>query len=158
MPSFSWNVAAPVTVPPPPSVIAPTVAQAPLGTDVSTVPDLDGYFRLMTGLRVVGEALLRRLTTPPGGLFYDPDYGYDIRGLLNAPLTSADLARARIRIVAECQKDERVDTVEADLALNESTGRLTLSLLVATAAGPFKLTAAVSAVTVELLSFTEANS
>lgn len=156
MPSFSWNLTAPPVTPPAVvSVAAPSIAEAPFGTDVSTFDDLDRFFRVMGGPRVIAEALLRRLSTPAGGLFYDPDYGYDVRQLLNAPLSTADLARARIAIVAECQKDQRVDSCEAEVALSGSSLRLTLSIT--TASGPFSLVADVSAVTVSLISFNQGN-
>ncbi len=55
--------------------------------DVSTFPDLDSSFTLITGRRVIAEAILRRLLTPRGGLAYDPDFGLDVRGWLNEDCT-----------------------------------------------------------------------
>lgn len=122
-----------------------------LGTDISTPGgmDLDPMMRTVTGIRALGEALLRRLITPRGTLLDDPTFGYDIRSRLNDGLTAADLAQLRALVVAECERDERVETVSAAVAIVGSALRVTLTGR--SSAGPFRLVLSVSAVTADVL-------
>lgn len=121
------------------------------GTDVSALPDLDPTFALRSGRAVVGEAVARRLSTPRGSLPYDDDYGFDLRELLGASLSPADVSRVQSAIVAEAEKDERVRGARAQLTFAPTSGTFTCSLLLDLADGPFSLVLAVSAVSVEVL-------
>jgi hypothetical protein len=62
------------------------------GTDISCYPDLDGSFGLVSGFTLIAQDLARRLETPRGGLFYDSNYGTDVRGWVNAAGTPAQIA------------------------------------------------------------------
>ena len=125
------------------------------GSDVSTFAGgngLDPSFATITGPRVVAEALARRLMTPAGTMIGDPNYGYDLRALINKRLTVADLYSVRSSIAAELVKDERVqDVPTCDLTADTSTGVVTVTASVDLGQGPFALVLAVSAVTVQLL-------
>jgi phage baseplate assembly protein W len=124
----------------------------PLGTDISATTGLAPSFELVTGQRLLGEALHRRLTTQRGTLFYAPNYGTDVREALLARLDETRLAVWRSRIEAECRKDARVMNARATLAFDlGAERRLTIAIEVETAEGPFRLAVAVSAVSVELL-------
>ena len=59
------------------------------------------------------------------------------------------LFEVEANVSREVLKDERVQSANAKATL--TTGRLTIALDVADAAGPFKMVVAVSSVTVELL-------
>lgn len=87
------------------------------GTDVYCVQDLDPYFSLVSGAEGVAQALARRLQTPQGGLLTDPSYGYDLRALVNASLTAADLLAAQSAIEYQCLLDQRVDSVEVQITV-----------------------------------------
>jgi len=121
------------------------------GTDISSVPDLDDRFALVSGAAALGQALARRLETPRGGLWYAPNYGTDIRGRLNDTLTQAELAALPGEIEAECEKDERVRRASAQVQFVPQTSTLTVAISVETALGPFRLVLAATALTVELL-------
>jgi hypothetical protein len=123
-----------------------------LGVDLAALPDLDASFPLVAGLANLGQALARRLETPRGGLFYDPNYGTDIRAWLNEGFTSDALERLRAEVEAEAEKDERVLSASAALVFASSTLTLAITLSVVTRSGPFKLVLAASALTVDLLS------
>jgi phage baseplate assembly protein W len=127
--------------------------RAPYGVDTSAVPDLDLLFVPQTGPRVLAEAIARRLSTPRGGLFYDPSYGLDLRDYLNAKFGRGDETRLRAAIANECIKDERILSADATVSLNVALQTLTLSLKLTTANGPFSLTLAISAVTTTILNF-----
>ena len=116
----------------------------PSGQDLST----PSY--MASGLQCVAEAILRRWTTTQGQLIDDPNYGRNVTDLVNADLTPAQLAYEQQQLGAEAQKDERVLSCVVSLTLPAS-GVLTLVAQVTTAAGPFKMVVAVSAVTTSLL-------
>lgn len=77
-----------------------------LGVDISR--DLRGYTR---GIPNLIDALRRRLNTPRGALFYDPDYGFDLRQYVQAAFDVALQFEFESFIETECLKDERVDSI-----------------------------------------------
>jgi hypothetical protein len=99
-----------------------------LGTDVSTFPDLDVTGRKITGARVVAECCLRRLTTQADTLGYDPDFGYDLRDLLNEDFSDSELRRHEARAAIEVEKDERIRRADVTLTLNHATHTLTVRI------------------------------
>ncbi len=132
-----------------------------LGTDVSTfreMPDgtwrvgLDTTFSTMSGTRVVGEAIARRLITPRGTFSYDPEYGLDLRSYLNDDLGPTDLYALSSLIEAEAEKDERVLSADVSVSLDSQTSRMNvrinLTLLDST---QYDLTLAIEALTVAIL-------
>lgn len=120
-----------------------------LGTDISALPGLD--FTLKSGTANLGEAIARRLQTPHGGLFYDLDYGLDLRAWLNDSLDQRRLFALRGEIRAEVEKDPRVITAEVTATYSSATERLAVSILIETTTGTVPLVIEVSALTVELL-------
>lgn len=137
------------------SPAAPSVPT--FGSDVSTFPDLDPTFSLMTTQRVIAEAVARRLLTPQGGLFYDPSAGVDVRGLLNAGFTQSGVYALRARIAAEAEADERVASAEVRLDFNQAAQTLAIRVrLVPHDGGPFFLVLSVSALAVDVSVLTAA--
>jgi phage baseplate assembly protein W len=122
---------------------------ADFGIDLSALPDLS--FGLKSGRENLAEAIARRLITPLGSLFYDPNYGLDLRQYLNEALT--DEVRYEIETLAatECEKDERVLAAEVKLIDTSTPRTLQLAISLETAEGPFRLILAINAVTVEVL-------
>lgn len=121
------------------------------GVDISCVDDLDPMFGLVEGNTTLAQAILRRLSTPRGGLLDDADYGFDVRSLLCDESTPARLAAAKMAIESEVEKDERVLSCEATLDFNIALETLTIRLTVTTRSGPFRLVLSVDQVNVELL-------
>lgn len=82
------------------------------GTDLSCVEDISVTLDEVdpTSTRAIREALLRRLTTPRGGLQDDPDYGFDVRGLCNRGLTQSQMVDLSTQVRNEVTKDDRVDS------------------------------------------------
>jgi hypothetical protein len=126
---------------------------ADLGSDIATFPDLDDLFGPVTGTRAVAEALARRFETPRGGLFYDPDYGLDLRSWLNESLgqTDGELRRIAAAVEGEATKDERVMLAEAAASFDARTSTLTIAMRCQTGDGPFRLTLSVDRLTVAIL-------
>lgn len=121
------------------------------GSDIACSTDIEPSLSVVSGTTCLAQALTRRLQTPPGGLFYDPDYGTDLRAFLNGGRDSYAIEHAA---EVECLKDERVQHVSASVAFEGDTARL--SLFIVGGDGPFVLVLAVSSMTVELLSLSEA--
>lgn len=117
------------------------------GLDIGGILDISATFKVVRGREALAHALGRRLTTPRGGLFYDLNYGHDVRQYLNAPLPQAGVIEAQVS--AECLKDERVQDVEVDV---ERVGEaVSLKLRITDEQGPFRLTVSVTKVTAQLL-------
>lgn len=122
------------------------------GSDVSTFPDLDPTFALITGPRVIAEAVARRLMTPRGGgLHYDLAYGYDVRSLLNGSFSNAQIAAIGGEIEQEVLKDERVLAASVTMRFTQATGSLLITIALTAADGPFTLVLDVTAVSVSIL-------
>ncbi len=90
-----------------------------LGSDFAGILDIDAALTVVSGWRNLGNALGRRLTTANGALFYDPDYGYDLRSLLNAAIR--DTTQIANRIIKEMLKDKRVDSATANVLFDGNT-------------------------------------
>lgn len=117
------------------------------GIDLVGVDDLDPSLEVVDGPVAVAYAVARRLLTPPGGLFYDLDYGYDLRRLLNAPMRSASEVSYRVR--TEALKDERV--LEATASVVRAGAALLVRLNLLTDDGPFAFSIRIDQLSVELL-------
>lgn len=86
--------------------------------DFGDIDDFDPDV-ILTGAQVVAAALGRRITTPPGGLHYDPAYVcVDLEAWLNRALTDADLDALRAQVErcvrAETRADPDITTVDVD--------------------------------------------
>lgn len=128
---------------------------ADFGTDFSAIDDIDANLSLVSGRTCLMQALLRRLLTPRGGLFYAPNYGTDIMRFVN---TSTDARVIEQAIETELLQDERVDNVQCTVTIDEPadksiTGGKTfkIDLTLETAEGPFDLTASIDAITGKIL-------
>lgn len=119
-----------------------------LGTDVHVTQDAAPVWGLARGDVNLANAIARRLGTPRGGLFYDPDYGYDLRAHLNQAVTDADMSTIRGAVISEVRKDPRVSSADARLA----RGSLEVGLSLRSADRTIDLVLAATEVTVELLS------
>jgi len=122
------------------------------GRSLSCVSDLQPDFAVVTGRRLLAEAIVRRITTPRGRLIDDPNYGIDVREWLLDSVTPSDLQRLPAVVDAEIQQDERI--VGSTTTAIYNAGVLTLSITLDPGESPFTLTLAVSELTVELLSVT----
>lgn len=124
------------------------------GTDLSFFPDLDPGFGVVSGADCLGQALARRLETPRGGLWYDADYGTDIRDRLNDAATQAGWHALQSDIEGECEKDERVRHASATVTLDTASSTLTVSISCDTADGPFVFVLSADALSVQFLETT----
>lgn len=122
------------------------------GTCISVTDDLPLRWKMATGARVLAEACYRRWSTDRGSLPYDLDYGTNVRDMIGATMSRAEVSTWQTRIANEALKDERVAdctvaiVYDAAAASAEITATITPS-----SAASFRLVVAVSSVTVELL-------
>jgi len=113
------------------TLVLPSFDPNTLGTDINlAMDDLAPVWGLASGLVNFGNACVRRLGCPPGGLIYDDNYGHDVFGLLNASLTPAEVAAVQGAISAEIEKDPRCDTCKTAVVLVRETGDLFIVLLI----------------------------
>jgi hypothetical protein len=118
-----------------------------LGSDFGGVLDLETSFSQVNGRRALAEAIARRLTTPRGGLWYDPNYGYDLRQHLNSPAPRGGVIESQV--TAEVLKDDRVFDVAVSVVF--ASEKLTVVLQITDALGPFPLIVEVTQLSVDLL-------
>jgi hypothetical protein len=153
--SFSWWNPTPSSSAAVSSVaVTPTVdfsAPGDFGSDFSTFPDLAAGMSLITGRRVLGEAILRRFVTQRGSLRFHPEYGFDLRELLCAGMTDRQLHYLKAGIEQEAEKDERVERASAVLTYDGGTSALSVQLELETTEGPYSLTLLVTQLDIALL-------
>lgn len=113
---------------------AATDPQPPLGygVDLSCVADLAPDLREVAPFSqdALREACLRRLITPRGTVPDSPNYGFDVRALMNSPATPEHIASWRGRIVNELQKDDRVRSVDARVTFEHATTTASIAVAV----------------------------
>ncbi len=124
---------------------------ADLGTDIDCLTDIGKVFGLSTGRLNLARAIARRFLTPRGGLFYDLNYGFSLIQLLSSEATRANILSQGPAIEAEALKDERVLSATAVLTFDDSARKLTITLALQDAAGPFRLVLQASGVSVSIL-------
>lgn len=121
------------------------------GTDLDCADDLTEIMREISGQNVVAQAIYRRLTTPRGQLIDDEDYGIDVRSFLSRGVDAGRLREIEGTIRQEVLKDERVANVTAKATIDYKTYSMSVSLIVSTGDGPFRLVFSITADTVEFL-------
>lgn len=121
------------------------------GSDISVFPDLDPGFGIITGTRVVAEAVAKRLLTPRGVLAGAPHYGFDVRALVNEYIRDRDQARLQSAIEREAEADERVKRASCQISYDSIAQVMHITVGIETDAGPFSLVLGVTAVSVTLL-------
>jgi len=123
------------------------------GTDIAGAAGLDPDFTLVSGLRALMESLVRRFTTPQGGLFYAPEYvSLDVRDYLGQATTDAQRRALSALMESAALHDERVDAVRVTLEFAARAGLTTITVEGDTALGPFRFVLAASPALVTLLS------
>jgi phage baseplate assembly protein W len=115
------------------------------GTDFSVATG-----RRLSGLENLAEALLWRLQTPTGGLFYDSEYGVDLREFVQGDWGRDMQYEIETLAKAQCELDPRV--LEASVTAEQpELQRVRITLDIQTAEGPFALVLDVSSLEVSLL-------
>lgn len=125
------------------------------GGDFAGVDDLDPNFTYLQNTTTtpnqenlaLAQAIARRLQTPRGALFYDSNYGYDLRDLIGGSTTTS---QAIAGIEDECRKDERIDDAQASINVIGDSWQILITCQ-SHLSGPFSFTLQASKLTVSLL-------
>ena len=119
------------------------------GNDIDCVGDLTFAMGTVDGSTMMAQSIARRLTTSRAGLFYSPEYGYNLRQFLSAVEPSISALNGAVE--NEVLKDPRVYDVDVSAEFNASTKTASVSVVGHGSEGPFDLTVLVSEISVELL-------
>jgi phage baseplate assembly protein W len=125
--------------------LAMTLAEGELDLDVTLRIERDPR-------KILLLAAARRLSTPRGKLRRHPTYGLDLRALVNASLTPADVRRLQSACAAQIEQDERIARARVALTFDRATERIRVRVTLEAQEGEtFSGVLSVSDVTVELL-------
>lgn len=116
----------------------------PLGTDIGGATELDYALTTVSGRTSLAHRLIRRLTTPRGGLWYAPNYGFDLSEQIGS---TTPLSVVEQRVVEQMLAEEEVADARATATFTASTGALTVEIQVVDADGPFELVLTASELT-----------
>lgn len=118
------------------------------GTDFAWTDDFDPRMPKVSGLTLLRQALMRRLVTSRGTLFYDPEYGTDMTQFMNAETNPKIVEQAAEN---ELLKDERVlgatVTVLRTATSPNQPVQVSLKITVETQEGPFSFSVSQSQLT-----------
>jgi hypothetical protein len=114
--------------------VTPRTGALGFGTDLACVTDLSASLDEVDPLSPVGigEAALRRLMTPRGGLLDDPDYGIDVRSFCSRGVAVDELRDLAGTIKLELVKDDRIETVLVGVTM-PAPSTLRISILITAA-------------------------
>lgn len=122
------------------------------GADFSCGSDLDPLLRLVTGEELMAQVALHRVFSRSGSLLSNPvDNTIDLRDQIATGIAQRDLARINGQASSALMGDQRIFTATVSSTFVPLTNTLTLSIQGDGAFGPFNLTLAADAVTVEIL-------
>jgi hypothetical protein len=141
--SFEWTL---VTTPEPADTLAAPGTEELYGSDLWCEDDIDDLASELpsTNPLIVAQANYRRLSTERGTLIDDPDYGFDLLGLIHHGVTQDFIASIPGQVKNELLKDERNETVECTIS-NVTARSFDVEIRGTTAEGPFDLVVALDA-------------
>lgn len=117
---------------------------AELGSDIGGITAISWTLATVEGKLALAHAILRRLTTPRGGLIGDSSYGYAVQSTIGSTVPVSVVEQ---RVLEQVLAEEEVEDATVDVALLD--GKLTVQLSVESAEGPFDLTITATALTTE---------
>lgn len=120
-----------------------TTRQFELGSCIGGISTMDYALSKVTGRTALAHRILRRLTTPRGGLFYAPTYGYDLTELIGS---SVPVSVVEQRVLEQVLAEEEVADARATATL--LNGTLSVEIQTVDAEGPFTLVLNASELTV----------
>ncbi len=135
----------------------PILPNQPYGTDIGCfftstgVGDLSPGAVEVTGLQLVAQRILCRITTRRGTVIDAPNDCLDIRDYCRAGNTVQNLSAIRSELQAEIAKEQAVQSVSVQVTFNLELGTMQIVLAIVAGSGPFTLTLSVSSLTVQIL-------
>lgn len=122
-----------------------------IGPDANGILDLDPSLREVSGIGVLVQSVLMRITTPPGSAIDAPDDCFDMRAWVSKGMTVARLGQLKSLITGQLLRDQRILSATVGVQYSFATSIMTVSMAIQSTIGPFRLTLGVSAVTVQML-------
>lgn len=133
----------------------------PCGTAWDVAGDIHPTFRSIASQqagdyaaqRILQNAILRTLDTPPGSSPDAPGRGYDLKTLLLRPMTQDDLDAEAAQMEAQIELDERVQSASVSVAQERTSGGINAVITVTVTpdfSGPFQFTMRASELALEL--------
>ena len=113
-----------------------------LGSDLAGVMSIDYALSTVSGRLALGQAILRRLTTPRGGLLGNPAYGYSVHELIGSTVPESVIEH---RVLEQVRSEEEVE--DARCTVRMESGIIHIDITVEDSDGPFELTIAASELT-----------
>lgn len=131
------------------------MTQPDYGIDLFAGPDLDPLGSVDSGAGMMARVAVRRLTTRRGTLFSNPNaLSIDLHDFLSADVAGNDPALVQAQVRAALLDDQRISSVAVSVVIDLRARRMTVDIKATGALGPFALTLAITAVTVQILSAT----
>jgi hypothetical protein len=93
---------------------------------------------------VIAQYAIRRLSTPPGSLPDDPEWGLDLSTYCNRPTTARELAALEGEVESELIDDDRLGEVRAHVSSTGENLSVRLRVIPVDASKSFTLTLSVS--------------
>jgi hypothetical protein len=131
--------------------------QLPYGSCLATLPNANGTLDLTPDMRkasgrdVLSQSLIRRQTTPRGSVLTSPNDCIDIRQLISAGMSQAQLQALASSIRVELLKDQRVNACQVSISVNTATGATTIMESIQSSLGPFTLTLALTGASIAVI-------
>ena len=122
-----------------------------IGPNANGILDLEPSLREVSGIDVLVQSVLMRITTPTGSAIDAPDDCFDMRGWVSKGMTVATLGQLKSLIMGQLLRDQRIVSAVVGVSFNFQTSILTVTMTIQSTIGPFTLTLNVSAVTVQML-------
>jgi hypothetical protein len=116
-----------------------------LGTDISMGVDLDPGMSEVGGRRALADAIVRRLSTPTGGLPEFPAYGLDLTSYIGRAYSPEQL---EADVLDQVFQEEEVE--DASVQLEYINGTISIVIAIDDALGPFDLTISIDEVDVSV--------
>lgn len=121
-------------------------------TDYGTDIVIGKTVSLVSGSKNLINAITRRLSTAKGSLFYDLEYGYDLRQFINAEVDDQDIQQIETNVENQVQLDERVRSCQTTATFDYQTQKMRLEIQVTPFVDrTFTLIISVDKLTVKLL-------
>jgi hypothetical protein len=120
-----------------------TIPDAPLGfgSDLWCEDDLHPHMaEVSNSALVIAQYAIRRLSTPPGTLPDDPEWGIDLSSYCNRPTTARELAMLEGEIESELIDDDRIEEVRAGVSCSGETLSVRLRIIPVDASKSFTRT------------------
>ncbi len=110
-----------------------------LGSDFAGVLDVDWALSTVDAELALGQAIMRRLTTPLGELEDDPTYGYDIRDLIGAAVIASVVEQ---RVLEQVLAEEEVQRATVQVTQNGASLFIDIRMLTITGTASLTIAAA----------------